>query len=99
MPRASHAIAALAVLLLAGCSKLPSDYHGRWYCGQGTVFELSASKVTQTGEGRSFWSAEIKSVDNIAGGKLLRLDGRSLTISLKREGRNLRINGASCLPA
>ncbi|MEA2875115.1 MAG: hypothetical protein QOF14_311 [Hyphomicrobiales bacterium] len=90
-----------AALVLAGCEKLGSEYHGRWYCGEGIVFEMTETKVMHTGPGRdSFWSAEIKSLEDANGGKRLTLSaGPMRSMWLKREGNNLRINRTSCLRA
>lgn len=101
----SRIVAACVVLafacLLSSCEKLGSEYHGRWYCGEGIVFELSDAKVMHTGPGRdSFWSAEIKSLHDANGGKQLTLNGGPMrSMWLKREGNNLRINRTSCLRA
>jgi hypothetical protein len=90
-----------ACFLLTACGdKLPSEYHGKWHCPvSGGTYEISGSSVTYTTSfrGSGDFRSSIAEVKDYDGGKYVSLpNAPGVSITLKRIGNQMQIDGVAC---
>lgn len=63
---------------LAGCSKLPSEYQGKFACSRLGVFEITGTSVRHTERsGRPIWNVSIDRVEAQSDWKLVYISGEA----------------------